>query len=340
MDLFTKARLKITLLYFLLGLIIIAAASYFIYSDITAIIQNVLATIEHLLQQHVNIDQTSAATIITESINAQIKQMDVAIGIWIILAMVFSAYLLSGITLRPVKRAMEKQKRFMANISHELRTPLSVVRTNTEATLLGADELTRTELMDALASNLEELDLMSKIIEFLMNFSNMENRLARLKFSSVDIVEVAQKSIGLMRRFADEKQITLDLESIPSEIISGNATALEELVLNLLKNAVAYTPEGGSIRVTVSKKFGTTMLSVQDSGVGVPPKDVPKIFEAFYRGNNVIGRRPNAMGLGLSIVKEIASFHGATVSAKSALGQGTLITVRFPSRLSRWLAWP
>jgi signal transduction histidine kinase len=337
MDLFTKARLKITLLYFLLGVIILVIAGYLIYSDITGIVQNLLLTLQQLLTSRVAIDQSTAGTIIAQSINAQIRQMDISIGIWLIITMVLSAYLLAGITLRPVKRAMERQKRFMANISHELRTPLSVVRTNTEATLLGGEEATKAELREALATTIEELDLMAKIIEFLMNFSNIENRLGRLTFSTVDLVEVAKKSINLMQAAADEKNIALTFEGVESEPIPGNATALEELILNLLKNAIAYTPQGGSIRVSVMRKSGTITLSVQDSGVGIPKEDVPKIFEAFYRGQNVIGGpRKSALGIGLSIVREIATFHGATVSAKSAVGQGTLITVRFPSRISRW----
>lgn len=337
MDLFTKARLKITLLYFLLGAIILIIAGYLIYSDLTAIVQNILQTVQQLLASRVPVDQGTAATIITNSIDAQIKQMDISIGIWLIVTMVLSAYLLAGITLRPVKRAMERQKRFMANISHELRTPLSVVRTNTEATLLGGEQATNAELKEALATNLEELDLMAKIIEFLMNFSNIENRLGRLTFTKVDLVEVAKKSINLMQAAADEKNIALTFGGVESEVIPGNPTALEELVLNLLKNAIAYTPHGGSIQVTVMRKSGTITLSVQDSGVGIPKEDISKVFESFYRGQNVIsGPRKSALGLGLSIVREIATFHGATVSAKSEVGKGTLIMVKFPSRISRW----
>jgi signal transduction histidine kinase len=338
MDLLSKARIKIAFVYFILAAIILGVAAYLMYFNLTAIVHTILESIQQLLNAHISINQITAAKIIAQSIKEQVKQVDFILGVLVFLIVIFAAYLLAGMTLRPVRRAMERQKRFMSNISHELRTPLSVIRTNTEATLLGGEQLTRDELIEALSNNLEEVDLMAKIIEFLMNFSNIENRLNRLTFSNVDLSLIAKKAITLMKSFADEKEIQLEFKGMPSVLILGNATALEELILNLLKNAVAYTPPKGLIRVSVYQKRGNTTLSVQDSGVGIPEEDVPKIFEAFYRGSNVIGGRKNALGLGLSIVKEIATFHDATVSAKSAIGNGTSITVRFTGRLSRWLA--
>lgn len=339
LDLLTKARLKITILYFLLGIIIIAVAGYFIYSDITAIIANILQIVEALFRGQIAANM--ATSTITQSINAQIKQMDIAIGMWLIIAMVLSAYLLAGITLRPVKRAMERQKRFMGNISHELRTPVSVMKTNMEATLLGGDQLTREELAAAVAGNLEELDRMTEIIEFLLDFSNIENRLDRLAFVDVDMARTAKRVVGIMERFAKEKNITLTLISPEAATLSGNATAIEEMVTNLVKNAITYTPRGGSVTLTVAKKFGSVTLLVEDTGVGISPKDVANIFEAFYRGDNMaIGEKQGSVGLGLAIVQEIAAFHGATISVVSEVGKGTTMSVYFPGKLSRWFALP
>ncbi len=341
MDLFTKARLKITFLYFLLGIVIVAIAGSFIYVDLTEIVQNVLRILQQMLTGGVPVNQNAAAVVITQVIDMQIGQMDLTIGICLIIAMVFSAYLLAGITLRPVKRAMLRQKRFMANISHELRTPISVMRTNTEATLLGAEALSRDELIEGMQSNLEELDRMAKIIEFLLNFSNIENRLTRLTFTAVDAVEVAQKAITLMKQFADEKAIALTLVAPRTATVSGNATAIEEMVVNLVKNAIAYTPERGSVTVAVVKKFGAVTVSVKDTGVGISPKDIANIFEAFYRGDNVVSIKKNgSVGLGLAIVKEIVAFHGATIVVESELGRGTTINVRFPRGFARWFLLP
>lgn len=340
-DLFTKARLKITFLYFLLGIVILLVAGYFIYSDLTAIVKNVLGIVEQLLSGGVPVDQGTAAALITNTINAQLRQMDFAIGIWLIIAMVFSAYLLAGITLRPVKRAMERQKRFMSNISHELRTPVSVMRTNTEATLLGGEAIVKGEVADTLKSNLDELDRMAKIIEFLLDFSNIENRLMRLSFSSVDTVEAAKHSITLMKRAAEDKHIVITLTGSRTATISGNATAIEEMIVNLVKNAITYTRPGGSVDIDVVKKFGSVTISVKDTGVGISPKDAANIFEAFYRGDNVVSVKKNgSVGLGLAIVKEIVMYHAGIISVESELGKGTTIRVHFPNRFTRWLALP
>jgi signal transduction histidine kinase len=343
MDLTTRARLKITFLYFILGIVIIAVAGYFIYSDLTAIVRSILSLVGELLNGTIPAGQGGAATVIAQTINAEIQQMDIAIGVWLIIAMVLSAYLLAGITLRPVRRAMERQKRFMANISHELRTPITVMRANAEATLLADGTPTREELTDTVKNNLEELDRMAKIIEFLFNFSNIENRLAKLALENVDIVEQARKAVGLMRRFADEKNIAIALSGVPAATVTGNATAIEEMVLNLVKNAITYTPAGGAVEILIIKKnFGATTLSVRDAGIGIPPKDIPNIFEAFYRGDGVVSikRDSGSVGLGLAIVKEIATFHGAAVGVESEVGKGTTISVRFPWRFSHWFALP
>jgi signal transduction histidine kinase len=342
MDLFTKARLKITFLYFILGIIILVVAGYFIYADLTTIIKNTLQIVGELLNGTIAPNQGTAANVIAETINAQVRQMDLAVGIWLILAMVFSAYLLAGITLRPVKRAMERQKRFMSNISHELRTPLSVMMTNSEAALLGVEGLSQSEMSDVVTSNLEELDRMAKIIEFLLNFSNIENRLTRLAFTAVDVVEVAKRTVGLVQRFADEKNITVTLAGEDTATVSGNVTAIEEMVLNLVKNAITYTPHNGAVTLSVVKKFGAVTLSVKDTGVGISKKDIPNIFEAFYRGDNVVSVKKSgeSVGLGLAIVREIATFHGATIAVHSEVGEGTTITVHFPGRFSRWFALP
>ena len=201
------------------------------------------------------------------------------------------------------------------------------------AVLQTKNNLTKQELTEAVTNNLEELERMTLIIEFLLNFSNVENRLTRLMFTSVDVVEMANKAVGLTRRLADEKQIVLRVDGPDTATVSGNATAIEEMIINLVKNAIAYTPHGGTVTVVIHKKFGTVTFSVEDTGAGISPKDVPKVFEAFYRGENtVIKKRDGSMGLGLAIVREIAAFHGATAWVKSERGKGTAISVRFPRK--------
>lgn len=339
MNLFERARIKITLLYFLVGIIIASVAGYFMYFDITAIIASTLQLLHQIIVSGIGLDQETVAKVLTQNIDGQVEQMNLAIGFWLVLALVFSSWLLAGIALGPVRRAMKRQERFMANISHELRTPLSVMRASTEAALLAGRDVTIEELILTKQSNLEELDRMSKIIEFLFNFSNIENRMNRLTFVPVDLAEIANKAAAFLAQRARERSVNLRLELEPV-LVSGNATALEEVMVNLLKNAITYTPESGSITITAGRRRGSPFFSVEDTGVGIAEKDLPNIFDAFYRGENAHrGRENRSSGLGLAIVKEIATLHRASLSVKSESGKGTKIILRFPGRFTRWLSF-
>lgn len=338
-DLFTAARIKIAFWYALVGLAILGVGGYLAYSYIVSIIRQILQIIQALLESPPDIAQVTGTTLITQTINTDLQKMSIAVGIWIIFTMVISAYILAEVILWPIRRAMEQQKRFIANVSHELRTPLSVMKTSSEIALLDGAKATPADLANALRSNLEEIDRMAKITQFLFTFSNVENRLAKIEMSPVNLSEVVGKVVDSKRALAAGKGVTLRFSSpeLPT-IVKGNATALEEMVLNLVKNAVAYTPSGGSVSVYLVKKnylktgYSAITLSVEDTGVGIPEEDLPNIFEAFYRGRNAVkqGRDTNS-GLGLAIVKEIATLHKATISAKSEVGRGTTISIKFPS---------
>src|SRR5690348_5843122 len=177
-DIFTVARLKITLLYLLMGVIIITVAGYVIYSHIISVVQNIIVIIRQLLASNANLDQGLSSTLILQSINTEVQSMNISVGIWTVLTMIISAYILAGITLRPIRRAMETQKRFIANVSHELRTPLAIMKTGAEVTLADASSMSSDELTTAIKSNLEEVNRMTQITQFLMDFSHFENRLS------------------------------------------------------------------------------------------------------------------------------------------------------------------
>jgi signal transduction histidine kinase len=340
MDLFTRARIKITFLYFVLGAVILGVAGSLIYFDRVVIIRNVLQAVQTLLVERVAVDQGVITTVISQSIDAQARQLDLAVGIWLIVSTAVFAYWLAGFILRPVKRDMERQKRFMATISHELRTPLAVMKTNAEVAMLGAGRASHPELASMVEDNLEEIERMSEMIDFLLHLSNVTRRFKKPLFSSVDVGTVAGRVADSMAVLAERKGVTITLAAGLHAIVKGNSTAIEEIVLNLLKNAIAYTPAGGAVKVIVAKKFGAVVLTVADAGPGISPKDIPNVFEAFYRGGNATHEKDGSVGLGLAIVKEIAILHRATVSLQSEVGKGTVITVHFPGRFSRWFALP
>ena len=293
-DIFTEARFKIAFLFFVMGIIILGVAGYFTYTHGLTIVQDVI--------------------------------------FWLVVVLVISAYILAGAALYPVRKAMDKQRQFIAHVAHELRTPLSVMRTETEVALLNAMASSRNELLATVKSNLEEIDHMTKIIQFLLDFSHLESRLSTLELYRVDLAAVTMKAVTFMENPAAGKQIILQvLPLAPIVILKGNETALEEMIVNLLKNAINYTPPGGSVMVGLMQTaYHGAVLTVQDTGVGIAEDDISRLFEPFYRGENVRAMKDtHGTGLGLAIVKEIAKLHRATISIKSTVGKGTTVAIRF-----------
>ncbi len=246
----------------------------------------------------------------------------------IILVTVFFGYIIARVTLSPARNALSAQKQFVGNIAHEVRTPLSVIKTNTEVALLGDD--VSTDMRETLMSNIEELDRISEIINNLLSLSALV-RPERMEFAAVDLsgvaTDVVQKFSQLARR--NEQQITL--RKSPECKVWGNNTALTQIVGNLVKNAIVYTPRGGHIRVTIEPAPNNQVeLIVQDSGIGIARKDLFRIFEPFYRADPSRTKGAGGSGLGLAIVSELIKTHQGRITIRSAVGRGTTVSVLFP----------
>ncbi len=247
----------------------------------------------------------------------------------IILTTILFGYIIARITLAPARNALESQKQFIGNIAHELRTPLSVIKTNTEVALL--DTNVKPDMKETLISNIEELDRISEIINNLLSLSALV-RPERIEFSAVDLsavtTDVIQKFSALAKR--GEHQVTL--RKGPDTHIWGNATALQQIVGNLLKNALSYTPRGGHIRITVEPAPDHQVeLLVQDSGIGIARKDLFRIFEPFYRADPSRTKvQQGGTGLGLAIVSELIKLHQGKITIRSAVGRGTTVAILFP----------
>jgi two-component system phosphate regulon sensor histidine kinase PhoR len=252
------------------------------------------------------------------------------IRLTLLVVFVIAAYMLAEFTLRPMRVAHLQQRRFIANVSHELRTPLSILKTNAEVTLLKGEKLTKEEAVEVIKGNIEEVDRLAAIVQFFLHFSMLQDRDKRLQMSLVNLPTLARKVLSIIQWRAMEKGITIDVTDT-GEIgpVWGNATALEELLLNLAKNAVAYTPEGGTIEIVLRSDFNEVLLAVRDNGIGISATDLPHIFEPFYKGANG-AYKPTGVGLGLAIVREIAHMHHATIGVKSDAGKGTTFTLHFP----------
>jgi two-component system phosphate regulon sensor histidine kinase PhoR len=249
------------------------------------------------------------------------------------LCIIILSFFLAWAAMKPMHRTIERQKQFNGKIGHELRTPLAVVKMNTEVALLNAAETSKDELINTIKSNLEEIDRISEITQFLLTFSEHERKAQTFALTTIDLYAVTEKTCTLMRTFAEQRAITLTFAGQQNLHINGNAVALNEMLSNLIKNSIAYTPSPGSITVTVAKfdnKHAT--LTISDTGIGIPPNDLPHIFKPFYRGENAFSqrRKKRGTGIGLAVVKEVADFHHAAIFVESTLGSGTTFRIVFP----------
>lgn len=229
--------------------------------------------------------------------------------------------------LRPLKDMIEAQKEFIGNVAHELRTPLTVIKTNTEIYLV--DESLPQSVHQVLRSNLEEIDRISDTITNLMSL----NALAEpedMQFMDTDVGKIVHRVVNRLSQFTKDKPVKL-VANVGSERRAwGNASAIEQMVTNLVKNAINHT-ESGSITVLVTQvRHGLLSIIVRDTGRGIPHKDLYRIFEPFYRGDQAKARGTAGSGLGLSIVSELVRLHHGRISIKSALGRGTRVSITLP----------
>lgn len=305
-------------------LVIVAVSLSFLYQDVVTVLTK---GITESATTGITAS-TIGETITTELESLQTRNVSILV-VAVVAATVIFAYLIAYITLSPVRNALESQKQFIGNIAHELRTPLSTIKTNTEVRLMEKDVPRDARAMHE--SNLEELDRISDIINNLLSVS-ASVRPERLKFENVDIATIVETVTKKLHKFSERKHLEITVRMSDWRTVWGNTSALEQIVNNILKNAITYTPAYGRIGIIV-EPTGPHMieLTIQDSGPGIPRSDLFHIFEPFYRADRSRNRALGGSGLGLTIVSELVKLHGGKITVKSAEGRGTSVVVLLPS---------
>lgn len=237
-------------------------------------------------------------------------------------------YNLSGRVILPMQQAYERQRQFAADASHELRTPLSVVMAS--ADLLESDPSIESPILKQVIADLkDEVKKMSKLVGDLLTIARTEGNVEKLNISTFDMGDIMGQILRNMRPLAEKKNISLNGD-IPEGIsYTGDSQKISQLVLILVDNAVKYTPDGGSVSVSLSElsKGGDIQFSVSDTGIGIAPEDQSKVFGRFYRVDKARSREMGGNGLGLAIAMGIINTHHGKVYIDSELGKGTTFTV-------------
>jgi len=224
-------------------------------------------------------------------------------------------------------RQLEKIRRdFVANVSHELRTPVTIIKGYAETLLAGALENPQqaTRFVNIMYSHADRL---AALIQDLLTLSQLESGTIALESRSVSVHDIAEHVVALLEQKIRERRISVDISGLAGAPgILADPGRLEQVIVNLLDNAVKYTAAGGSVSLTAAAEEDRVTVAVKDTGIGIPARDLPRIFERFYRVDSARSREEGGTGLGLSIVKHIVQQQGGTVSVESS-GQGSTFYV-------------
>ncbi len=228
-------------------------------------------------------------------------------------------------------RRLERVRRdFVANVSHELKTPLTTIKGFVETLLTGAvnDEQHNVRFLQRIDDNVERL---SFLVSDLLSLARIESQAEAIAREPVSWRELIVRAVARHGESADQKGLGLEFDAeIPSVVVLGDLEGLTQVVDNLLENAINYTPAPGEVRLTLSERDGRGVLEVSDTGVGIPPQDLERIFERFYRVDKARSRALGGTGLGLSIVRNLVGAMGGEIHVQSEVGSGTTFTVELP----------
>ncbi len=209
------------------------------------------------------------------------------------------------------------------NVAHDLRTPLTRLRSIAETALQSDDPAA---VRDGLAECLEESDRVAGMLSALMDISEAETGTMQLQLEALNLAELARQTVDLYEDLAEDRGLAIDSERLHDAWVLGDRARLRQVLANLVDNAVKYTPRGGRIELRTALDENHAIVTVADTGIGIAPDDLPRIWERLYRGDK--SRSERGLGLGLSLVKAIVEAHGGTVTAESTPGHGTAVTAR------------
>jgi heavy metal sensor kinase len=230
--------------------------------------------------------------------------------------------------IQRLDEAFQQSKRFVADASHELRTPLTILRGELEE--LAGDSALAADQRERIGSLLEEAERLTRIVEQLLTISRLDAGEAQAEAVTCDLAGLAVSTAEQMAQLAEDRRIAVTCEAEGPVLVQGDRARLKQVVVNLLDNAVKYTPVGGEITLRVSVQGGTAVLEVADTGIGIPAEALPHVFERFFRVDQSRSRDPDGAGLGLAIVKAICLAHGGGAEAESVPGRGSRFRVRLP----------
>jgi two-component system, OmpR family, sensor kinase len=227
-----------------------------------------------------------------------------------------------------IERSFEVQRRFTADASHELRSPLSRLRAELEVTLRRPRD--RAEYEEALRSCLDEVERLSRLTEELLGLARLDAGEARQAPTAVPLTPIVEEALRRLAPEAERREVTLVAEPGPALIVRAAPGAASLAVANVLDNAVKFSPAGGRVTIRVCAEGDEAVVSVSDSGPGVLPEELPRLFERFHRGSAARSAEAPGTGLGLAISRSLVEGQGGSIAVESVAGEGATFSIRLP----------
>lgn len=239
----------------------------------------------------------------------------IVLGVVFLLSLCFA-----NLSIRPIEESTKRQKQFVAGASHELKTPLAIISANMDAIEASGEETVNSQ-KEWISSIRSEVSRMGRLVGDLLYLAKAED--AKEKLMTFDLSIVCETAVASMEAIMYEKNRRLSTEIEKDVSVRGDMERIKQAVLILLDNAAKYTDENGDIHVTLQKLKQHAIFRVKNTGKGIPPEDVPRIFDRFYRPDSSRSKDSGGFGLGLSIAKSIVERAGGKISAQSNLGLTT-----------------
>jgi two-component system, OmpR family, sensor histidine kinase CiaH len=334
---FHSARIKLTAWYLLIIMTISVMFSIIIYRDLSMEISRFerlqrFRIERRLLDQQFQLPFPPLPTANPELLNEtrqRILFMLIIVNTGIVLLAGGLGYMLSGITLKPIKDMVDEQNRFISDASHELRTPLTSLKSAFEVFLRGKQQAL-TDAKTLARESIDEVNKLQTLSESLLALAQYGKPREQHMAEVVSLQEVVFLAVKKMRSLADLKHISFVLKT-HEVFVKGDADSFTNCIVILLDNAIKYSKENSKIIITVGKTDGNASISVEDHGIGIDTKDLPFIFNRFYRADSARTKsQTGGYGLGLSIARKIIDIYNGTIGVKSKVHKGSVFIIRLP----------
>ena len=326
---FRKANIKLTLVYSSLFLVSFWAFSIGLYFWMENYFgESYISEIEQQGESELDEQDMDIANIAADVAQDRLENTLLILNGGMIVIVPVIAWFMTRRTLAPVQRIHEQQKQFVSDVAHELRTPLSIMSGELEVAL--RKERTLEDYRQVLNSSKQETDRLIELSENLLFLARVDQGRQAIEFEKVDVTDLIGSIIASLQAESTKKEIAIHFEPEEEPTFAwGQPVMLRRLFFNLIGNAIQYTPSQGEICISLATGKQYAQVKIRDTGVGIPPEDLEKIFDRFYRVDPSRSRT-KGYGLGLAISKSIVELHHGSITVRSALGKGSTFTVILP----------